>query len=53
MAPKFKKYYEEDIDEGMSLLKHFGDVAKKYNRTDLAQEIADRMTQFLSLYYGE
>ena len=53
MAPKFKKYYEEDIDEGMSLLKHFGDVAKKYDRSDLAQQIADQMTQFLSLYYTE
>ena len=29
------------------------DVAKKYDRTDLAQQIADQMTQFLSLYYTE
>ena len=53
MKPKFKQYYEEDINEGMSLLKHFSDVAKKYDRTDLAQDISDRMTQFLSLYYVE
>jgi hypothetical protein len=53
MKPKFRKYYEEDIDEGMSLLKHFGDVAKKYDRTELSQLISDQMTQFLSLYYTE
>ena len=53
MKPRFKKYYEEEIDEGMSLLKHFGDVAKKYDRTDLVQDITDRMTQFLTLYYED
>ena len=53
MKPKFKKYFEEDIDEGMSLLKHFGDVAKKYERNELAQDISDRMMQYLSAYYQE
>ena len=52
MKPKFQKYYEEDIDEGMSLLKHFGGVAKKYERDELAQDITDRMTEFL-MYYEE
>jgi hypothetical protein len=37
----------------MSLLKHFSDVAKRYERTELAQQITDQMTQFLSLYYVE
>ena len=53
MKPKFKKYFEEEIDEGMSLLKHFGDVAKKYERDELAQDISDRMMQYLSAYYQE
>ena len=53
LKPKFQKYYEEDIDEGMSLLKHFGGVAKKYERDELAQDISDRMMQYLSLYYTE
>ena len=53
MKPMFRKYYEDEIDEGMSLLKHFSDVAKKYERTELAQELADQMTQFLSMYYVE
>ena len=37
----------------MSLLKHFSGVAKKYNRTELAEWINDKMTQYLSLYYVE
>ena len=53
MKPVFRKYYEDEIDEGMSLLKHFSDVAKKYERVELAQELADQMTQFLSMYYVE
>ena len=53
LKPRFQDYYAEDIEEGMSLLKHFGGVAKKYGRADIAQDIADRMTVFLSLYYME
>ena len=53
MGPRFRNYYEEEIDEGLSLLKHFSDVAKRYERTELAQQITDQMTQFLSLYYTE
>ncbi len=51
MKPKFKKYYEEELNEGMSLLKHFGDLAKKYERNELSQDITDRMMQYLSSYY--
>ena len=51
MKPKFRKYFEEDIDEGMSLLKHFSDTAKKYERNELAKDIEDRMMQYLNLYY--
>ncbi|MBP5345783.1 MAG: hypothetical protein J6Y99_06195, partial [Bacteroidales bacterium] len=53
MKPKFKKYYEEDIDEAMSLLKHFNGVAKKYERNELAQDIEDRMMEYFTLYYDE
>ena len=52
MKPKFRKYYEEDVDEGMSLLKHFGDVAKKYGRDEIAQLTTDRMTEFMMAYYN-
>ena len=53
MKPKFKNYFQEDIEEGMSLLHHFGDVAKKYERTALAQDINDRLTEYFTMYYGE
>ena len=53
MKPKLVEYYEDEIGEGMSLLKHFGGVAKKYGRTELAQEISDRMMEYLNLYYAE
>jgi hypothetical protein len=53
MKPKFQKYYEEDIDECFSLLKHFSGVAKKYERTELAQLISDRVMDYLTLYYSE
>ena len=51
MRPKFKEYYSEDIDEGFSLLKHFGNVASKYDRTELSEMISNRMMDYLSLYY--
>ena len=53
MAPKFRNYYADDIDEGMSLLKHFGGVAQKYNRKELYDWISNKMTEYLSLYYME
>lgn len=53
MKPKFRKYYQEDIDEAMSLLKHFNGVAKKYERNKLAQDIEDRMMEYFTLYYDE
>ena len=53
MKPKFRQYYGEDIDEGMSLLKHFGDVAKRYQRDEISETISDRMMEYMTLYYGE
>ena len=53
MKPKFRQYYGEDIDEGMSLLKHFGDVAKRYQRGEISETISDRMVEYMTLYYGE
>ena len=51
MKPKFREYYADEFDEGMSLIKHFSDVAKRYERDELAQEISDRLVQYLNLYY--
>ena len=51
MQPKFKAYYNEDIQEGMSLLQHFNDVAKRYNRTEMNDMITSKMNEYLTLYY--
>ncbi|MBQ8958735.1 MAG: DUF2723 domain-containing protein [Bacteroidales bacterium] len=53
MKPKFREYYDDDFGEAMSLLKLFGDVAKKYGRTELAQDISDRMSDYLMKYYSD
>jgi len=52
MKPKFSVYYQEDIEEAMSLLQHWGEVAKRYERTELSHLITDRMTEYLTLYYN-
>jgi hypothetical protein len=53
MEPKFRDYYAEDIEEGMSLLKHFSGVAKKYEREELYNWITDKMTEYFSTFYME
>ena len=53
MKPRFKKYYEEDLEECVSLLHHFEKVSSKYNRTELNQLIDDRLTGLLGRYYME
>ena len=51
MKPQFRDYYEEDINEAMSLLQHWGDVAKRYERADMSDLISSKLTDYLSLYY--
>ncbi len=51
MKPKFKDYYSEDIDAEMSLLQHMGQIAEKYGRTEILQDIENRLQTYLSLYY--
>ena len=51
MKPKFKKYYQEDIGEGLSLLQHFDKVAGRYNRTEMKELLTDRLSEFLTDYY--
>ena len=47
-----RAYYQEDIEEAMSLLQHWGDVARRYERPEMAQMISDRMKEYLALYYN-
>ena len=51
MKPKFREYYNEDLEEGISLLHHFQKVATKYKRTEMEGLITDRLNDFLSSYY--
>ena len=51
MKPKFREYYNEDLEEGISLLHHFQKVATKYKRTEMEGLITDRLNGFLSSYY--
>lgn len=51
MKPKFKEYYSEDIEEAMSLLQHFSEVAKRYERNELSEMISSRMREYVTLYY--
>ena len=50
MKPKFQDYYAEDIEEALSLMNHFKEVAKKYGRDELAQTITDEMASLVSYY---
>jgi hypothetical protein len=51
MKPKFRQYFQEDIDEGLSLLHHFDKVAGRYNRTEMKELLTDRLNEFLTDYY--
>ena len=53
MKPRFREYYNEDLEEGMSLLHHFERVASKYERTEMKNLITGKLDSFLSSYYME
>ena len=44
------KIYAEDIEEALSLMNYFKEVAKKYGRDELAQTITDEMASLVSYY---
>ena len=46
-----EKIIERDIDAEMSLLQHMGQIAEKYGRTEILQDIENRLQTYLSLYY--
>ena len=53
MKPKFRNYYEEELGEAMSIIKHLGNVAKKYGREEMQEQITDNLSRYLELYYME
>ena len=50
MKPKFEKYYEEDIDEQISILNQMLIVAKRYDRQELKTELDAFIGDYLSRY---
>ena len=51
MKPKFRVYYKEELDEAMSLLQHFSEVAKRHERTELHEQISGKLSDYLGLYF--
>ena len=51
MKPKFKAYFKEDIEEMLSFLNLFKEVADHYQRTELYEQINANLNECKSLYY--
>ncbi len=51
MKPKFVAYYEEDIDEQISILRQMQLTAHQYQRQELSKELDDIMEVYLRKYY--
>ena len=53
MKPKFARYYEEDIDENMSLLRQMLLVARRYERSEQSSLLEEKLQEYLARYYRE
>lgn len=51
MEPKFFMYYQETIDEQISLLRQMQLTAKKHERTEMREAIDPKMDEYLKRYY--
>ena len=51
MEPKFAKYFEEDIDEEISILRQMQLTARQYDRSDMKAELDPIMNKYLQKYY--
>ena len=51
MKPRFRDYFEEEMEEGISLLHHFQKVASKHKRVEMEALVNDRLTDLLARYY--
>ena len=49
MKEPFRSYYQETIEEQMSLLQHIGNTTLRYGRNDLSEEISDKLTKYSNL----
>ena len=53
MKPRFRDYYAEEMEEGISLLHHFQKVASKHKRAEMEALVSDRLEGLLTRYYME
>ena len=53
MEPKFAKYYEEDIDEQVSIIRQMLMTARQYDRTDMKAELEPIFQDYIQKYYME
>ena len=53
MKPRFYHYYEETIAEQMSILRQMQLTARKYERTELKDELDNMLNEYLQRYYAD
>ena len=53
MAPKFADYFEEDMGEQISIIRHLMSVCKRYERTDLQDEMESKLNEYVQLYFAQ
>lgn len=51
MSPKFKRYYEEEIGEGLTMINEMQKVAEQYGRTEMYDAINSGFSELIDLYY--
>ena len=53
LEPNFVKYFEEDIDEQVSILHQMQSVANQFGRQELKSQLDPIMQDYLQRYYLE
>ena len=53
MEPRFVKYYQDEIDEQLSILRQMQMTARQYDRTAMKSDLDKRMNEYMSKYYIE
>ena len=49
MKEPFRSYYQETIEEQLSIIQHVGKITLRYGRNELSEEISNMLTQYSSL----
>ncbi len=51
MKPRFANYFNEDIEESLSLLQHMREVSIRYNRSAIKENIDAKLQEYMVKYY--